>query len=40
MGGVGLLVEEFTADLMLPGQARDRFSPSENLDGQTSPLLG
>ena len=39
-GGVGLLVEELAADLMLPGQLGDRLSPGEDLDSQILPLLG
>ena len=40
VGGVGLLVEELAADLMLPGQLRDRLSPGEDLDSQIPPFLG
>ena len=39
LGGVNLLIEESLADLMLPGQLRDRFSPGDHLDGQVLPLL-
>ena len=37
-GGVGLLIEELAADLMLPSQLGDRVSPSEDLDGEILPL--
>ena len=37
-GGVGLLVEELPADLMLLSQLRDRLSPSEDLNSQILPL--
>ena len=40
MGGVGLLIEELAADLMLPGQVGDRLSPSEHLDSQIPPCWG
>ena len=40
LGGVDLLREELSADLLLPGQRRDRFGAGEDLDGQISPLLG
>src|SRR5208282_4531777 len=33
-----LLIEERPADLVLPGQFGDRFSPGEHLDGQVLPL--
>src|SRR5208282_3518577 len=36
---VHLLIEELPADLVLPGQLGDRFSPGEHLDGQPLPLL-
>src|SRR5271157_6596893 len=36
---MGLLIEELPADLVLPGQLGDRFSPGEHLDGQVLPLL-
>src|SRR5208283_4612884 len=39
LGGVNLLIEELPADLVLPGQLGDRFSPGEHLDGQPLPLL-
>src|SRR5271165_7267101 len=39
LGGVHLLMEELPADLVLPGQLGDRFSPGEHLDGQALPLL-
>src|SRR5271165_2008318 len=39
LGGVNLLIEELPADLVLPGQLGDRFSPGEHLDGQALPLL-
>ena len=39
-GGMGLLIEELPADLVLPGQLGDRFSPGEHLGGQVLPLLG
>src|SRR5277367_5085319 len=39
-GGVGLLVEELAADLMLAGQAGDRLRTGEDLEGQLLPLLG
>ena len=39
LGGVNLLIEELPADLMIPGQLGDRFSPGEHLDGQALPLL-
>jgi len=38
-GGVGLVVEELAADLMFPGQLRDRLSPNEHLNTQILPLL-
>ena len=36
---MNLLIEELPADLVLPGQLGDRFSPGEHLDGQPLPLL-
>ena len=33
------MIEELSADLVLPGQLGDRFSSGEHLDGQVSPLL-
>ena len=39
LGSVGLVVEEFATDLVLPGQLGDRLRPGEDLNGQVSPLL-
>jgi hypothetical protein len=36
--GVGLLIEEVAADLMLPGQLGDRVSPGQDLHGEIPPL--
>ena len=40
LGGVGLLVEELAADLMLPRQVGDGRCAGEDRDGQVLPLLG
>src|SRR5208337_1913834 len=40
LGGVNLSIEELPADLVLPSQLGDRFSPREHLDDQVLPLLG
>ena len=39
-GGVGLLVEELAADLLVPGQLGNGLSSGEQLDSQILPLLG
>ena len=39
-GGVGLLVEELAADLMLAGQSGDGLRAGEDLEGQLLPLRG
>jgi hypothetical protein len=36
--GVGLLIEELPADLMLPSQLGDRVSPGEDLNREIPPL--
>ena len=38
LSGVDLLIEELSADLLLPGQLGDRFCTGKDLDGQVSPL--
>ena len=40
LGGVGLLVEELAADLMLAGQLGDGWRAGEDVQGQVLPLLG